>query len=117
MKLLIEPVPHGSHAFRGWRDVPPGDHDTGEPIDVVGLIQRISGDECKIAMTKGELTRGMLLLLVDKARLLGYQKLIFARAGTGAISRWATLVRCEDGLSVYEVDLTTMRPRGQKKSY
>lgn len=105
MKLLLTDVPEGSHAFRGWFDVPAGDTDTGEAIDVVGLLERVDKDTCRVAMTKGRLSRGMLQLLVWRAKELGYSTLYFSRSIDMSLRHFAEKEEQNGNFTTWKVDL------------
>lgn len=105
MKLLVSDIPDGSVAFRGWYQASPEQKDTGEDIDVVGILARLSPATVEVQLTKGRLTRGMMLKLADKARELGYRELLFTRTRKFRLS-YAELVESTPDYHVYRVDLT-----------
>ena len=105
MKILISSVPEDSHDFRIWTDLPQSDGDNGEDYQVTGAYHRIDEDTCEIARVLGQLSDEINILIGLGAVQLGYRYLEFHRSLGGLVSRWATLVKREDGMDYYRVDL------------
>jgi hypothetical protein len=105
VKILIEPVPEGSHDFRIWAEIPQSDGDNGEPYQVTGSYHHIDKDTCEVARVLGELSNEVNIHIGLGAIQLGYKKLVFHRSMGGLATRWAELIRRDDGMAYYRVDL------------
>src|SRR6056297_2437418 len=105
MKIIATPIPKGSHGVRVWINLPPGLKDTGEDYDFACNLVHVDKKTCKIAQAKGKLNNEVAIEIGLKAIALGYKVLKFHRSMGGLATRWATLVRSEDGMDYYIVDL------------
>ena len=105
MKILIDAVPTGSHDFRIWTDLPQSDGDNGEPYQVTGSYHRLDDQTCEICRVLGELSDEVNVQIGLGAIELGYTYAEFHRSMGGLATRWATMVRRNDGMDYYRVDL------------
>ncbi len=105
MKILIESVPEGSHDFRIWSELPQSDGDNGEPYQVTGAYHRIDDKTCEIARVLGDLSNEVNIQIGIGAISLGYEVAVFHRSMGGLATRWAELVKSDDGMDYYRVDL------------
>lgn len=105
MKILIEPVPEGSHDFRIFADIPQSPGDNGEPYQVSGSYHRIDDETCEVCRVLGDLSNEANIQIGLGAIGLGYRYLIFKRSVGGLATRWAELVRKDGVMDYYRVDL------------
>ena len=104
MRSVLTPIPAGSEEIAIWHDLPPGP-DTGEPIDLVCNLWRLSPTECAVTKAKGEMTDAANIEIGIRAYQQGYQRLHFTVAHGHKPSHWAQFVKTENGMDHYLVEL------------
>ena len=105
MRVINKPIPPGSHELAVWVDLPPSETDTGEPIDIVCNLIRVSDTECEVTKAKGNLSDDVNIALGLMAESMGYTVMRFAVAAGGPSSRWAKYEYTRYGMDYYRVDL------------
>jgi hypothetical protein len=105
MRVINTPIPPGSHELAVWVDLPPSETDTGEPIDIVCNLIRVSDTECEVTKAKGNLSDDVNVAIGLMAARMGYTVMRFAVAAGGTSSRWAKYEYTRYGMDYYRVDL------------
>jgi len=105
MKLTAIPINNGSHALRIWFGEEGDTGDSGEDIDTMAVLERLSENECEVILTKGRLSDEANIRIALKAIELGYKKLHFLRSSGGPASHWAEYQKTVNGMDYYTVDL------------
>jgi hypothetical protein len=107
MKLVVEPIPEGSHGIRVWNNLPPGDELPPDKDDYSFAcnLKHIDAKVCEVAQAVGDMTSETVVRIGLAAIRLGYETLIFQRSVGHFATRWAEYSHTEDGLDHYKVDL------------
>lgn len=105
MRLIATPIPAESHEIAIWPDLPPGDEDTGEPIETVCNLHHLTQYECRVTKAKGHLSDEINIAIGLKALELGYRIMHYTvKSGSGASHRGEYLKTVGD-MDYYRVDL------------
>ena len=105
MRVITTPIPAGSHEIAIWTGLAPSDVDTGEQIDTVCNLHRISETECEVTKAHGDLSDAINVEIGLRARSMGYHTMRFAVTAGGFVSRWAVYEGTRNGMDYYRVDL------------
>jgi hypothetical protein len=105
VKCIETDIPPGSGELAFWLNLPPGDKDTGEPIDTVCNRWHLDQHECRITKAMGTLTEEVLVEIAIRAANKGYHYMHFEVAHGSPASHWAEYQKTVDGMDYYTVDL------------
>ena len=110
MRIVLSPIPEGSHGVRLWLRLDPGDTFPvdKDPYDFVCTLIHVDDETCEVAQALGKLNNMALKGIGLKAAQLGYKKLTFCRPKGGSCTSRAQYVRTADNLDYYEVDLVSV---------
>ena len=114
MKVTAKEIPCGSYEIRVWLNEEGTEGDSGADVDTMGVLTPVVGDPdidggllytADLGLVMGVLTDDVNISIALKVIELGYKHLTFHRTSGGKATRWATLVKQENGMDYYHVDL------------
>lgn len=88
-----------------WKNLPTGDVDEGQAIDVVCNIIHLNQHECVVTHAMGNLSDAVNVAIGLKCIDLGYRIMHFAVAHNQKASRHGMFQKTAQGLDWYTVDL------------
>jgi len=105
MRIIRTKIPSDSHEIAVWQDLPPGDVDTGEPIDLVCNLHHLNQHECLVTKAKGVLSDEINIGIGFEAMRAGYRVMHYTVAAGSKSSRHGVYQKTVNGLDYYTVDL------------